>query len=159
MKGETVAAFGSPEEIFDSDTIDRLYDIRHGSYNLLFGSVELTKPQGEPRVFLVGGGGFGAPVYRSLQKRQIPFATGILYENDVDLQIARELSDCLVTAPAFEPMTEAQYNAAWALIRRCGRILDAGTPVGTQNALNGKLLETAAREGIPVLKAVSELPE
>ncbi len=159
VKGETVAAFGSPEEIFDSDTIDKLYDIQHGSYNLLFGSVELTKPQGEPRVFVVGGGGLGAPVYRTLQKRQIPFATGILYENDVDLQIARELCDCLVTAPAFEPMTEAQYDAALALIRRCGRVLDAGTPVGTQNALNGRLLEAAAREGIPVLRAVSELSE
>ena len=159
VKGETIAAFGPPEEIFGSDTIDRLYDIQHGSYNLLFGSVELTKPVGVPRVFVVGGGGFGAPVYRSLQKRQIPFASGILYENDVDLQVARELSDHLVTSPAFEPMTEAQFDAAWELVRRCGRILNAGTPIGTQNALNGRLLEAAAREGIPLLRAVSELPE
>ena len=73
--------------------------------------------------------------------------------------MARELSDCLVTAPAFEPMNQEQYNAAWELVRRCGRILDAGTPVGTQNALNGRLLEAAAREGIPVLHAAAELPE
>ena len=159
VKGETIAAFGSPEEIFESGTIDKLYDIQHGSYNLLFGSVELTKPAGEPRVFVMGGGGFGSSAYRALQKRQIPFATGILYENDVDLQIARELSDHLVTAQAFEPMTEAQFNAAWELVRRCGRILDPGAPVGTLNALNGKLLEAAAREGIPLLHAVSELPE
>ena len=159
VKGETIAAFGPPDEIFESDTIDRLYDIQHGSYNLLFGSVELTKPEGEPRVFVAAGGGFGAPVYRALQKRQIPFASGILFENDVDLQVARELSDCLVTAPAFEPMTEAQYEAAWELVLRCGRILDAGTPVGSLNAMNGRLLEAAAREGIPVLHAASELAE
>ena len=159
VKGETIAAFGPPEEIFESGAIDRLYDIEHGSYNLLFGSVELTKPVGEPRVFVPGGGGFGAPVYRALQKRQIPFATGILYENDVDLQVAKELSDHLVTAPAFEPMDESLYDAAWDLVRRCGRVLDAGAPVGSLNALNGKLLDAALREGIPVLHAVSELPE
>ena len=159
VKGETIAAFGPPDEIFASDTIDRLYDIQHGSYNLLFGSVELTKPAGEPRVFVVGGGGFGAPVYRALQKKQIPFASGILYENDVDLQVALGLSDHVVTAPAFEPMTEAQYEEAWELVRRCGHILNAGTPIGTQNALNGRLLEAAAREGIPLLRSVSELPE
>ncbi|MBR2717491.1 MAG: hypothetical protein IKP17_04780 [Oscillospiraceae bacterium] len=44
-------------------------------------------------------------------------------------------------------------------MRRCGRILNAGTPAGTLNALNGRLLEAAAREGIPLLRSVSELPE
>jgi len=159
VKGETIAAFGPPDEIFESGTINRLYDIQHGSYNLLFGSVELTKPAGEPQVFVLGGCGFGASIYRALQKRQIPFATGILFENDVDVQVARELSDHLVTAPAFEPMSETLYDSAWALVKRCGKILDAGAPVGSLNALNGRLREAALREGIPVLRNVSELTE
>ncbi len=56
-------------------------------------------------------------------------------------------------------MTYRAVAAAWELVRRCGRILNAGTPAGTLNALNGRLLETAAREGIPLLRSVSELPE
>lgn len=59
VKGDTIAAFGPPEEIFEGNAIDALYDIHHGSYNLLFGSVELTKPAGEPHVFVVGGRGPG----------------------------------------------------------------------------------------------------
>ena len=44
VKGDAIDRFGPPEEIFAPETIDRLYGIRHGSYNLLFGSVELTRP-------------------------------------------------------------------------------------------------------------------
>ena len=88
VKGETISAFGPPEDILAEGGIDRLYDIQHGSYNLLFGSVELTKPAGEPQVFVVGGGGMGVECYRALQKRQIPFAAGILFANDVDYQVA-----------------------------------------------------------------------
>ena len=60
VKGDTIAKFGPPDEIFGHGDIDRLYDIENGSYNMLFGSVELGRPQGEPRVFVVGGGGYGA---------------------------------------------------------------------------------------------------
>ena len=157
VKGETIAAFGPPDEIFEGEAINRLYDIEHGSYNLLFGSVELTKPVGEPRVFVVGGAGFGAPLYRALQKRQIPFATGILFSNDVDLQVARELSDHIVTAPAFEPMTEEQYQKAAELLLSCDAVLDAGTPVGTLNAMNARLLELAREKDVPVLTRVDQV--
>ena len=77
VKGDTIEAFGPPEDILAEGVIERLYDIQRGSYNLLFGSVELAKPRGEPEVFVVGGGGAGIPCYRALQKRQIPFAAGI----------------------------------------------------------------------------------
>ena len=155
VKGDTIAVFGRPDEIFEGDTINRLYDIEHGSYNALLGSVELTRPQGEPQVFVVGGGGHGVPVYRALQKQQIPFAAGILFDNDVDYQVARGLSDNVVTAPAFEPMTGQHYDAAAGLLCRCGIVIDAGTPLGTFNQMNGRLLELAARRGIPIQKGCS----
>ncbi len=106
VKGETIHAFGPPEEILGSREIERLYDMEQGAYNQLFGSVELARPEGTgaynqlfgsvelarpegtPEVFVVAGAGYGAPVYRKLQKQQIPFATGILFENDVDAQVA-----------------------------------------------------------------------
>lgn len=150
VKGDTIAAFGSPDEIFDGDAIDRLYDIHHGSYNLLFGSVELTKPSGAPRVFVVAGGGKGIPVYRILQKRQIPFATGVLFENDVDCPVAMTLSDNVVSVPAFEPMPEESFALAAEKLLACGGVLDAGTPVGSLNRMNERLLALAAEKGIPV---------
>ena len=150
VKGETISAFGPPEDILAEGGIDRLYDIQHGSYNLLFGSVELTKPAGEPQVFVVGGGGMGVECYRALQKRQIPFAAGILFANDVDYQVAWELSDHVVVAPAFEPMTEEYYRQAAEMMCRCQYVMDAGTPIGTLNSMNGRLLTLAKEKGIPV---------
>ncbi|MFR5640008.1 MAG: ABC transporter ATP-binding protein [Butyricicoccus sp.] len=47
-----------------------------------FGSLEPERVTGEPRVFVIGGGGSGTALYRRL-RRGIPFAAGILPENDV----------------------------------------------------------------------------
>ncbi len=150
VKGDTIDAFGPPEEIMEGDTIDRLYEIQHGSYNLLFGSVELTKPEGEPRIFVIGGGGYGIEVYRSLQKSQKPFAAGILFDNDVDYQVASKLSDYVVAAPAFQPMTQEHFSRAVELLGQCDLVIDAGTPIGEYNCMNQRLLEMAAERGIPV---------
>ena len=150
VKGDTIEAFGPPEDILAEGVIERLYDIQRGSYNMLFGSVELAKPRGEPEVFVVGGGGQGVACYRALQKRQLPFAAGILFDNDVDCQVARELSDHVVTAPAFEPMTEEHYRRAADLLLRCACVIDAGTPVGTLNRMNGRLLTLAREKGMPL---------
>lgn len=150
VKGETIAAFGAPENLFADDAIDRLYDIRHGSYNLLFGSTELTKPSGEPRVFVVGGNGCGIPCYRMLQKRQVPFAAGILFENDLDCAVAATLSDHVLTVPAFTPMDEADYQRAAAVLQTCGAVIDAGAPIGELNAANARLLAFAKERGLPI---------
>lgn len=150
VKGETIAAFGPPEQILAEHTVERLYGMERGAYNRLFGSVELSKPTGAPQIFVVGGGGYGIACYRALQKRQIPFAGGILFENDVDYQVAAALSDHLVVCPAFSGMTQAQYDDAVQLMRRCGAVLDAGAPVGALNRLNGALLEQARAEQIPI---------
>lgn len=150
VKGETIYAFGKPEKIIQNHSIEDLYDIQTGSYDLLFGSVELSKPIGQPEVFVIAGGGRGAGIYRKLQRKQIPFATGILLENDVDCQIAKELSDHVITAQAFEPMTKAQFEEAADIMLHCKHVIDAGTPIGTMNQMNGKLLELAKEMNMEV---------
>ena len=47
--------FRSPEEIFTSEYIQKLYGITRGSYNAAFGCVEMDPPRGEPQVFVIGG--------------------------------------------------------------------------------------------------------
>ena len=150
VKGDTIAAFGPPEDILAGDAIDKLYDIEHGSYDLLFGSVELGKPAGEPEVFVVAGAGFGVDCFRALQKRRVPFAAGVLFENDVDCRIARELSSRVIAAPAFEPVGEEAYRDAAAALVKCRAVIDAGAPLGTFNAVNGRLLTLAKEKNIPV---------
>lgn len=152
VKGDIIADFGRPEDIFEDGAIEKLYDIAHGSYNLLFGSVELTKPQGEPQYFVLAGGGHGMECYRALQKRQIPFATGILFDNDVDFQVAQVLSDHVVSTSAFEPISETVIQQAARLLAECAAVIDAGTPIGTYNQANAQLLKLAQERNIPILR-------
>lgn len=155
VKGKRIADFGPPEKILREDTIGKLYDLDKGSYNLLYGSVELAKPKGRPQVFVVGGGGRGIPVYRALQKQGRAFAAGILFENDVDFQVAKELSDHVVAAPAFEPVSEECMLRAEETLLSCTLVVDAGTPIGSWNACNGRLLQLAAEQRIPVVNPES----
>ena len=50
---------GTPEQVFTGDYIRTLYDLERGTYNEQFGSLELERVTGEPRVFVIGGGGSG----------------------------------------------------------------------------------------------------
>lgn len=46
----------------------------------MYGSTELKKPEGTPKVFVAGGAGTGVFIYRELQRLGIAFRAGILYE-------------------------------------------------------------------------------
>ena len=76
---------GTPEQVFTGDYIRTLYDLERGTYNEQFGSLELERVTGEPRVFVIGGGGSGTALYLIQQRRGNPFAEGVLPENDVEL--------------------------------------------------------------------------
>lgn len=153
VKGERISAFGTPEEILRQGSIECLYDMENGSYDLLFGSIELTKPKGKPRIFVVAGGGYGIPCYRALQKKGISFATGVLFGHDVDCQVAKKLSDHVVIATGFEPITQQQEEAAARLLTQCEAVVDAGTPVGNLNRSNERLIQLACQKQIPVISA------
>lgn len=156
VKGDTIAAFGTPEEIMKEGVIESLYGLENGNYNQVYGSVEFGRPKGEPRVFVVAGGGYGTEVYRLLQKCQIPFATGILHENDIDCPAASALSGHVVTAPAFEEMTEEQLEQALEWVQKAGTLIHAGTPIGSTNRMNGRLLERAEEMRFPVYRSAGD---
>ncbi|HML45850.1 MAG TPA: ABC transporter ATP-binding protein, partial [Clostridia bacterium] len=109
VKGEHIARIGRPEEIFTEEIISDLYDLSSGSYNVVFGSVELEKPRGVPELFVLAGGGFGMHAYRTLQKKRIPFYTGILFENEVDYAVARALAGEVFAEKAFHPISKAVF--------------------------------------------------
>ena len=156
LDGDKIAACGTPESIMESRSIEQLYDIRAGSYNLLFGSIELPKPEGEPRIFVTAGNGRGTPWYRSLQKKGIPFATGILYENDADCQTADVLGSRVIKAPAFEPIPDQIIREASEVMLKCDYVLDTEAGTDKRNPANSELLKTAAQHGIPVVHEIME---
>ena len=104
VHGDVIERQGPPEEIFTSAYIMELYGAARGSYNALFGSLELEAVRGEPEVFVIGGAGAGIPVYRQLQRRGVPFAAGVLQENDVDFPVAAALAVEVVSERSFQPV-------------------------------------------------------
>ena len=138
---------GTPEEIFKDDYIEKLYDIKDGSYNALYGTAEPPAPKGEPRVFVIGGGGAGIPVYRRLQKSGIPFAAGVLHENDVEYGIAKALAAEVVTEKAFEPVSDENIKKAAELMGKCGKVICCTTSFGAMNKGCKTLRDMAENEG------------
>ena len=159
VKGDRIAGYGTPDEIFTDENIADLYDMERGSYNALFGSVELSGPRGEPRCFVIGGDGRGVPYYRALQKKGVPFAAGILFANDVDCAVARALAGSAVIAEAFSPVGEEDVLKAKRLIDAVGAVIDAGCPVGEYNRANTELLAYARERGKTIVSSLKELGE
>lgn len=148
VKGDTQFGYGAPGEIFEEQAIRRLYDIEDGYFDPLFGSIELKKPAGEtPEIFVLAGAGTGIPLYRKLQRENIPFATGILYTNDLDHRLARLLAAEVISAPPFRPIPEETLDKALNIMRRCRRVILAGPEAELPNA---PLLTMAKAAGISI---------
>lgn len=138
----------TPENIFTDEYIAALYGIERGSFNALFGSVELPAVSGEPQVFVIGGGGSGVPVYRALQRAGIPFAAGILPESDLDYPTAKALAAELYGIPAFAAAAETENVRK--RMTEIGRVLSTVPAFGETNAVNKELYDAAQAAGILV---------
>ena len=134
---------GPPEEIFTADYIMQLYGATRGSYNADFGCLELEAIRGTPQVFVIGGGGSGIPVYRQLQRQGIPFAAGVLHENDLDYSVARALAVQVISERPFEPIGDAAFARAAACMQACQRVLCPLQSFGPMNEKNRALWELA----------------
>ena len=123
IKGDRIDRFGTPEDIYGADYLPSLYDITVGSYDPRSGDVELEPVRGTPRVFVLAGNGTGTGVFRRLQRAGIPFATGILWENDLDYPAARALAAEVVSVKAFCWIGEDTMGQAKSLIDSCEVVL------------------------------------
>ena len=143
LNGARVDRYGSPDEIFEPGYLSGLFRISAGSFDEVNGNLELPAPRGEAKVFVIAGGGSGRTVYRKLQREGIPFAAGILYENDLDYPVAVALAQKVISAPAFEPVADEVLEEAERVMRGCERVICCREKFGSYEAMNGKLLEYA----------------
>ena len=123
INGDRVDRFGTPEEIFSEGYIQKLYDMDVGTYNEKSGDLELGKVEGDPRVFVIAGDGSGTETFRRLQREQIPFAAGILWENDIDYPAALALASEVVSVKAFSPISEVDMARAKELVDQCDQVI------------------------------------
>lgn len=145
VKGDVISHYGVPEEIFREEIIRDLYEIDNGFFDPCFGSIELPRPEGEPEIFVLSSCGTGIPVFRSLQKENIPFAAGILYTNDIDYQLARLLAARVVTEEPFREISGERCREALELMSRCGKVINAGVRLGSCNRKMAELIKAAEK--------------
>lgn len=147
VKGEYVDRFGTPEEILQPGYIRSLFHITTGSFDEENGNMELEAVLGNPEVFVIAGGGTGRSVYRRLQRRGIPFVTGILFENDLDYPVARALAAEVLAAEAFEPIGEGILEKAKKRMDCCKTVICSRKHFGTLESANQELLTYAQQTG------------
>lgn len=143
VKGDHIARAGEPEAVFDEDAIRDLYEIDQGTFDPVFGSIELPRPVGEPQVLVLSACGTGIPVFRRLQKQGVPFVAGILYTNDIDYRLARVLAMEVIEEKPFMPISDAAFDRALYWLDRCPRVINAGVEIGKGNARMAELIEKA----------------
>ena len=152
VKGDVISHYGTAEEIFGKDLITELYGLNGGSYNHLFGCLEMEKIEGEPQVFVLCGGGSGVHTFRSLQKKNIPFAAGVLAENDIDYLVASELAVKVISVPAFGEVGEAAIQEAMECIKSCDKLIVCTESFGASNKRCAELIPFTEKLGKQIEK-------
>lgn len=147
VKGEYVDRLGTPEEIFQGEYIQQLYGIGEDCFDPLTGSIYLEGNKEQPRVFVISGGGNGIAAYYQLQRKNIPFAVGILAENDVEYGVAKATASEVFASPAFYPVEEDVFQQACQKIEQCEACVCTVQEFGPYNEKNQKLMEYARSLG------------
>lgn len=147
VNGNYVDRYGTPEEIFTQGYIKRLFSIETGNYDEESSSMELETVRGTPEVFVIAGGGSGRKVYRNLQRKRVSFASGILFENDLDCPVAKALASEVIVSEAFEPVSDEIVDKAKERITKCEKVICCRKSFGTWEKANEELLLYAEQLG------------
>lgn len=140
VKGSSAERFGTVSEIFQKGYISQLFSVTSGTIDEENTNMELEPVKGDPEIFVIAGGGCGRKVYRDLQRKGIPFVTGILYENDLDYPVAKALAADVISSNGFEPVTDREMEKAGEWIKKCKKIICCKEHFGTYEKMNEELL-------------------
>lgn len=152
VRGDHIDRMGTPEEIFADDYVQQLYGVPSESFNpvtgeMFIGADRERKGSESVRVFVIGGAGAGIPVYNRLSRQDIPFAAGILQENDMEFATAKALAAEVIWERAFHPVSPECEARARALIDDCEICICAVYSFGPQNEANERLMRYALENG------------
>lgn len=145
--GGRIRKVGTPEEIFRGSFLQELFDIDEKSFNTKLGTMYLPAGTGKPQIFVIAGGGSAVDLFYRLQRENIPFAAGILGDNDIDCAVAQSCAVQTVVRRGFFPAEEAQIERARQLIDLCRAVICTAEEFGPYNEENRRLREYAAAQG------------
>lgn len=151
VNGDRIERCGMPEDVLNDSMISELYGLKTGHFDTMTGSVEMPGVKGKEKVFVAAGNGCGTRVFRALQKKGIPFSTGILMKCDVDYRVAADLSAKVFCSEPFEPPEQKMIEEARHSLAAVDCVIDAGTPGGRYNQETLDLIRHAVERKIKVL--------
>jgi iron complex transport system ATP-binding protein len=148
VNNNKIDKIGSPEDIFKGGYINKLYGVSAECFCEAYGSTELERSSGEPMVFVIGGGQQAISIYRRLWRLGIPFAAGVIHENDISFPAASALATKIVTEKAFEAISEESIEKAAVIMKKCNKVISASANFGAMNSGCIRLINEARSLGI-----------
>jgi len=148
-----VEAYDSPEEFVEDDGPVELYEFGEDAGFCAETLTVEVRPQPSEgfKVFVIAGAGRGAPVYRMLTRLNIPFATGVLHEGDLDYFVAKSLGGKVIAEKAFHQISLEKLEQALATASKADAAIYVSHPAGPINAANTVLAEKLIEKSVPTI--------
>lgn len=143
VDGDKVSMVGRPREVFQGDYIQSLYGLKPECFDPLTGHIFFEGSKNTPKVFVISGGGSGIHAFSELQRREIPFAAGILGKEDMEYRFAVAGASQVLAKEWFSPCEEKLIEEGKALIDTCDACVCVVEHWGPLNDYNRILLEYA----------------
>ncbi len=149
VKNGKIMDFGEPDEVLDEETVLKLYDLNSARFNKELGTIDIIGSGNSKKesVFVIGGGGKGASIYRHLVKKDITLFSGVIHENDVDFFVASSLGITVISEKPFTNISQDSIKRSLEFLEKSHIVVDSGFPIGEANIKNVELLNSALSRG------------
>lgn len=156
IKDGEVFKYGTPEDVITDQAIEHAYSLDIGTFNTSMGNVELPKPIGKAKIFIVGGGEKANIIYRGLNKRKIGFYSGVIFENDIAARVSQSLANETIMENSFIDIRLDKIDKSKKYIKTCQYVIDLGESLEGINSGNKELLEFAFENDVEILSLRSQ---
>lgn len=151
VKDGGIRGWGSPEEVLGANEVADLYDFDTASFSRQLGSIELRGEGNREKVFVVGGMGCGATLFRLLAKKGYQVEAGVLFDNDLDYFVAESLQIPSISQPPAAAIAKEPLEQAIGAIKSCDWVVDAGCCDAGVYQNNLEIVKAALAMDKPVL--------
>lgn len=150
VKNGGIIASGAPEEVLCNGAVSELYDFSRARFSQELGSLELQGKKSGREIFVVGGMGRGAAIYRLLSKYDCSLHSGVLFSNDLDAFVADSLGvKNIIQVPSAE-VDDSSLDLALHEMEQCDCLVDAGCDLQGIYKGNQALLSRAVKMKKPI---------
>ena len=150
VKGDSITAFGPPEDVLRDDIVSDLYDFSNICFNRILGNIEIQNRADKASVFVIGGMGSASVLYRLLSKKGFKVVTGVLLKNDIDYFVAKALDIHCLVQDSLDVISKQSVQVAIKALKDCDFVIDTGFEAAGLNKANLDLLTAALNFKKPI---------